>query len=209
MPIHKTHAEEFYRNMQSELRSGIFGALEFLGNLRDKDDWSFVIKGQALVEAAVTEAVLAKVGTSELKATIERLPLADEQIGKLAIAKDLGLMPAEQRRFTRRLAELRNRLAHRVEYVNFSLAGHVASLEATELSEWKKSITWFAQDRESQEAWADAAVSKPRIALYMSICMVVWMLKIAAAKIPKWLDAAELRTAEELFASLVPHDGNA
>jgi hypothetical protein len=211
MPISRVHLREVFDEVMSELRAGLHGPLKFLGSLSKDDDWSFVIKAQAMVEASVTEAILSKVGERSIRSVVERLPLADEQIGKINLAKELGLVSAEQRRFVRRLAELRNRLAHRVEHVNFSFEGYVQSLSAAEIRAWKSAVSWFALGQESENTWLEAAQTKPRVALFVSIFMLFALLKVSAveAEMPKKLDGAALRTAEELFSLFATHDGDA
>lgn len=59
----------------------------FIIDLLDQDDWSFVIKAHAMLEAAVTELVLEHLGETRLKEVVDRLPLSDGQIGKVVIAK--------------------------------------------------------------------------------------------------------------------------
>ena len=202
MPLTQAHFDRLLAEAKDELHSGAKGASEYLSRLHDDDDWSFVIKAQALVEAALTDAILAKIDQAAMKTVVERLPLADEQIGKLAIAKELGIMPVEQRRFVRRLAELRNRLAHRTEYIDFKLSEYVSGLAAPQLKEWQLATTWFSLGRDGADDWAKHAIDMPRMTLFVAVQMLVVLLHIGAveAQIPGRINAAALETAEELFA---------
>lgn len=208
MPLTQEQFDRLLNEIRADLQSGVSNASEYLERLHDEDDWSFVIKAQALVEAALTEAILAKIDQGAMKSIVERLPLADDQIGKLAIAKELGIMPLEQRRFIRRLAELRNRLAHRTEYVNFKLMEYVADLAPPQLKEWQLATTWFSLGKDSAESWSKHAVSMPRITLFVAVQMIVTMLHICAveAQAPRRISAAALETAEELFAAFAKRD---
>jgi hypothetical protein len=57
--------------------------------LNDGDDWSFVIKVHALVEAALTHAITATVAREELKDFCGALAIGDTKRGKLALAHRL------------------------------------------------------------------------------------------------------------------------
>ena len=203
MPIHREYAREIALGIKTELRTSLSASLDFLNRLDNDDDWSFVIKAQAIVEAAVTEAVVTKLGETAIRGTVERLPLADEQIGKLALAKELDLMTKEQRRFVRKMAELRNRLAHRVQDIDFEFSTYFQTLSASQKRDWRESIAWFAAGKESYNGWLESAEKNPRLTLYLAVFMLLAMLHVARvqADTPRKIDAAALRTAEELFAS--------
>lgn len=93
---------------------------DFLLKLFNEDDWSFVIKSNALVEAVISELLTAKAGDDRLHSLFRRLDLSNVESGKLAFAKALDLLTSEQRQFIRRLSELRNSLVHNVEGLSFS-----------------------------------------------------------------------------------------
>ena len=99
----------------------------FIAALPKEDDWSFTIKTQALIEAAVTQLVLAALGRKELAPAIEASNLLGRS-GKLAIAKALGLLDDDLAQFAERLGQLRNRLVHDVTKASFSFTSHLASL---------------------------------------------------------------------------------
>lgn len=67
----------------------------FLVNLLIKeDDWSFIIKLHALVEAAVSH-LLATICGEELLTVFTRLQLSSETVGKLAFAKALHTLDTD------------------------------------------------------------------------------------------------------------------
>lgn len=204
MPINRDYATKIIAGIPSELQTRFFASLDVMGRLHDDNDWSFVIKVQAIVEAAVTEAVIAKVGEPAILSIVERLPLADEEIGKLTLAKELNILPKEQRRFVRKMAELRNRLAHRVQDIEFDFSKYVESLNSSQLRDWKESVAWFAIERDNHEFWLQRAQEKPRLTVYLSIVLLLGMLDIAQveAETPRKINAAALRTVSELLASL-------
>jgi len=103
----------------------------FIGALPREADWSFTIKTQALIEAAITQLVLAALGRKELGPAIEAANLLGRS-GKLAMAQALGLLDTELGQFAERLGQLRNRLVHDVRKASFSYSEHLASLSKGE-----------------------------------------------------------------------------
>ena len=61
MYLHRDQADELLQGHLQGLLSSLQGHQSFLNQLLDGDDWSFVIKAQALVEGFVTQAVLAHI----------------------------------------------------------------------------------------------------------------------------------------------------
>lgn len=101
----------------------------FFEHLFKEDDWSFVIKLHALVEAATSRLIVSQLGRPELHDFVARLELSGTSIGKAPLATALGVFDSDERRFTRALSELRNSLVHRVENVRFSFPAYVESLD--------------------------------------------------------------------------------
>lgn len=210
MPLYREQAENLLKELKSHLFKGLFDRLDFIKRLESDDDWSFVIKMQALIEAAVTEAVVARTGEEKLKRVIKRLPLVDDEIGKLTIGRDLGLLTKPQRRFVQKMAALRNQLAHRVESVDFTFPEYLATLECAALRDWKESVAWFRGIHEAPEFWLDAAAEQPRVAIILAVFLLVGLLHVSAVEdgASRKINAAALQTTEELFARLLHHDND-
>ena len=83
----------------------------FFETLKAEDDWSFVIKSHALIEAACAEFLTARFGDYELLEVFSRLELSNKRTGKIAFLKELSLLNDDERRFVTELSELRNVLA--------------------------------------------------------------------------------------------------
>jgi len=105
----------------------------FFGRIFDEDDWSFIIKLHALVEAACTHLLLFHFREPQLSDVIARLELSNNTIGKLAFLKSLNLLGKSNRRYIRSLSELRNSLVHDIRNTVFSLEKMVSSLSSKEL----------------------------------------------------------------------------
>ena len=103
--------------------------------LRDEDDWSFIIKTQALLETALSYIIQISLGREELAGFIDSLNL-NGRTGKLAMVSALNLMRPEHIRYLERLSKLRNNLAHKIEYASFTLQGHLKSMNTGELNQF-------------------------------------------------------------------------
>ncbi len=112
----------------------------FYHKLLKEDDWSFVVKTHALIEAAVTHLLSKTTAISfrqfddlnldeELLAqAFSRLELSDKRKGKVSFSKALGLLMDYQRSFIHSLSEIRNAFVHDVRNVNLTVSKYFQSL---------------------------------------------------------------------------------
>jgi hypothetical protein len=201
MPLRRTQVDELFRELIQDIRSGAEKCASFLEKLDQDNDWAYLIKVQALIEASITEAIIARLGDERIRRLVERLPLADTEIGKIALAKDLDLLDSSQRKFVRRLASLRNNLAHRVDHVDFTFATYLSGLNAPQVDEWRRTIPWFPAKPEDSRSWGEYAFKHPRSAIWMSTYILAAMLQVSATESRTIRQTREmaLKTAEELY----------
>jgi len=204
MYLQRDQADALLQTSLTTIRERLHAHLDFVTELREGDDWSFVIKAQALLKACITEAILVRLGDDRIKKTVETMPLVGNNASKLQFAKDLGLINAPQRRFVKKLATLRNHLAHRVEYVNFKFPEYIASLDKKEWKDWQESIVWFEQTPSAREQWQEIALIQPRSAVLMGAFLVAALLAVEdnQAKLMRAIDAASEKTTTELLRYL-------
>jgi hypothetical protein len=100
----------------------------FFAGLASEDDWSFVIKIHALIEATVTH-LLSNAVDPKLRPVFERLPLSGGPFGKTTFAEAVGAMSRPERRFVQQLSELRNKLVHDVLRVSFRFDEYLGTLD--------------------------------------------------------------------------------
>jgi hypothetical protein len=98
---------------------------DFYLNLEKDDDWSFVIKLHALLEAAISGLLVEVLGYQELLEVISQLEMSNNTTGKIALVKALGLLDSEYRTFIRKLSEIRNKFVHDVSNVGITLQEYV------------------------------------------------------------------------------------
>lgn len=92
---------------------------DFVIRLLEEDDWSFVIKGHAVIEAAVTHLLIHSCDP-RLSPVLERLPLGGGKTGKISFIEHLDRLPEAAVTFVRRFSELRNSLIHGTGAFDFS-----------------------------------------------------------------------------------------
>lgn len=100
--------------------------------LLNEDDWAFVIKVHAVVEAALNSLIATHIGRSELHRFVERLGLRG-QTGKLKLAEDLGLIDKAHVRFVEELVKVRNYFAHDVAAIGMTLSAYIDGLPVNEV----------------------------------------------------------------------------
>lgn len=116
----------------------------FLESLRKEDDWSFVIKAHALIEAAITHTLVAFLDKPQLEGLFARMELTDKRSGKLAFATALEIISEDERRFLRAFSEIRNSLVHNISNVSFDFKFYIAHLDPNQLRAFSQAFSYFA-----------------------------------------------------------------
>src|SRR5689334_21604877 len=97
--------------------------------LLEEDDWSFIVKVYALVEAAATHLLTDVLGRPELTRIFSRLEMSDSQTGKLAFAEALSCFEQRDRVFIRELGKIRNKFVHDIHHISLTLPEYVSRLD--------------------------------------------------------------------------------
>ena len=119
----------------------------FFESLVQEDDWSFIIKLHALMEAAVTHLLVEAIARPSLQDIFSRIDMSNKQTGKLAFADKLELLGKDVRRFIRTLSELRNEFVHDVSNVNVDLVAFIQGLPAEREKGLRKAFGWGFPNR--------------------------------------------------------------
>jgi len=205
MYIQRKQALDLFREYLQDFTTVIESHNSYLDDLSTDSDWSFVIKAQALVESIATKSILANIGDDRLRKTVEVMPLVGEEVSKLAIAKSLGLLTKEQRRFIKKLASLRNKLAHRADYADFTFNEFFGAFNDRDKSDWQESIAWFANTKELKEKWKHIAIDDPRNTIYVGIFILVGLLELDGFKTQymRKLDETASNVTSDLLSQLI------
>jgi hypothetical protein len=132
------------RAIERELNVPV-GFLEKL--IEEADDWSFIIKLHALLDAAVTHLITFEIGREALRDTFAAMQMGDgRRNGKLAIAKKLGLLGDDVVSFIVTVGQIRNRFAHSVTAVNQRIEDYVTSRPEGEHETIYRCLAYFAPE---------------------------------------------------------------
>ena len=117
--------------------------IDFFKKLLEEDDWSFIIKLHALIEAACTDLLLHHLDEPNLKNIISRLELSNRTSGKLAFIKELDLLGATSRRYISALSEWRNNFVHNVQNCSASLDKIIIAMDRNEIKKFAVDFSPF------------------------------------------------------------------
>lgn len=201
MYVDKLKAIELLEIHSMSIAVDLKDKVEFMRSLLDADDWSMIIKTHALIETIITELIITCTEEDKLKPLIERLPLSDEQIGKLRILKDYNLLTVSQRLFIKRFSELRNMTVHKLENINFNLEEYINTFDKNQKKSWIKTLTWYTEEASVQEDWGIIILHQPKIGLWLSTMMLVSLVSLEIKKLQGSKKVRELSetTMEALF----------
>jgi len=167
----------------AEIENQLGLPIGFLKGLYDReDDWSFVIKAHAFLEAALTHLLADHLGKEDLLPVFAYLETSNVRTGKLAFVKAFDLLDKGARRFIHTLSELRNELVHEISNVNFNFATYVAQLSDQERKEFIGAFDYALIEvaRAGQRSMDDRlratldriVLSAPRLALVAGVAMI-------------------------------------
>jgi len=143
----------------------------FLHDLAEEaDDWSFIVKLHAVIEAAVNELMATKLD-KPVADVIERLNVSF----RIDILQASGAISRDDAQRMQTLGKLRNKLAHRVEHTNFELIALVDTdgkrkdfVESYIHPEWRFLL---------QQTETDHPQFRARYGLWLSVLQVVAITK--------------------------------
>jgi hypothetical protein len=185
----------------------------FCEGLLREDDWSFVIKLHAILEAAVTTILVEKMGYAALQPVFARIEMSQEGSGKLAFAEAVSLLDGIDRRFIRKLSELRNQLVHRIQNVSFTVRSHVDALDTNQKESFVKAFGLWNSEDNILPRLHKYAMAHPKDFVWQGGLMIlaILMMKVETIRTERDMDtklrkfgaetlARETMTLRELFA---------
>lgn len=143
----------------------------FFELLLREDDWSFVIKLHALLEAALAALLRDAIGRPEAEGFLARLPMSDAAAGKVELAKALGVLDKPYRRYLKKLSELRNHLVHDPNRIGIYLRQHFKQLSEDAR---RSAAQAFAVGFRADPGWRLAEFeNNPKFAIWISaLCLL-------------------------------------
>ena len=158
----------------------------FFAQLIKEDDWSFVIKLNALVEATCTDALAVRLHNPELADSLATLDLGHSKHGKVALLRKLEAISAEQAGLLRLLLELRNSLTHNVSQVGFSFSAYLSGLDSNQRAKFVDRVGHGMKPIVGGAPKETIILENPKLALWITVADALACLHLAH-------DVAELR----------------
>jgi hypothetical protein len=150
----------------------------FYSKLLQEDDWSFVIKLNALVEAACSDALAARLHAPELAACLATLDLGHSKHGKVVLLRTLGAIVNDQSAVLQLLYELRNKLAHNVSEVGFSFESYVAAMNKQQLALFVQRAGHGIKAGPAGESLEAFVPSNPKFSLWLTVAEILACLHL-------------------------------
>jgi hypothetical protein len=147
--------------------------LGFLTKLYREDDWSFIIRSHALVEAAVTKQLSSSLD-ARLTSVFQKLALSNAQTGKIVFAESMGLIDSTHKRFIRKLSEIRNFVVHDISNIVFDLKIYLNGLDANQKKAIARDLSFFASTPQSEKFWLQQTYSDPKFAIWTSTIFLLF-----------------------------------
>jgi hypothetical protein len=151
-----------------------------LHSLESDDDWTFVIKMHAIVEAALNHLLMTRLNNPRVNDVIAKLATNDRRKGKIAFIKAYDLLPENSCLFVQVLSEVRNTAVHNPKNFNLDLTKYVAELKEDQRPKWKRALSsWWvpfpdpqheaaAQHEAAGKREFESALDNPRHSIFSS-----------------------------------------
>lgn len=180
----------------------------FYDRLLKEDDWSFVIKLNALFEAATTHILVVRLQAPELEEALAHLDFAHSKYGKVVLLRKLEAITKEQAALLRMIAELRNDLVHDVSSVGFSFSAYVSSLDENQLERLIRAFGRGVADpvpiAKKNIPRKDFVKSNPKIALWITSIEVLACLYLEKAMTDLRLKQSVYEEARKMLTLSMP-----
>jgi hypothetical protein len=154
----------------------------FYDRILREDDWSFVIKLNALFEGVCTEVLSSRLSAPEILSALAHLDFGNTKCGKITMLRALDAITSEQATVLRALAELRNDLVHNISKVHFSFEGYLASRDTNQLKSVLKTFGHGVCDQVSIGGKTvprhEFVTSNPKMSLWLTAAEVLACLHL-------------------------------
>jgi hypothetical protein len=151
---------------------------DFYVRLLDEDDWSFVIKLDALVEAACSDALTSRLHAPELGPALATLDLGHSKHGKIRLLLALGALEKGQAAVLQTLYELRNKLAHNIGQVSFTFENHLTQLDKQQRASFIERAGYGIKPMVSGRSRELVVADNPKLSLWLTVSEILACLHL-------------------------------
>lgn len=154
----------------------------FFDSLKSEGDWSFILKCHALMESSCSFLLTSYFNNPNFEDVFSRLEMSDKKKGKLAFLQAVGLVVPEEVRFIAGLSELRNKIIHNIQGVNFSFSDHVSSLDKNQRQAFVKSFGYVYlktdENGKSVVNGTEFALADPKATVFSGVKFILAVIAI-------------------------------
>lgn len=154
----------------------------FIESLEQEDDWSFIIKSHALIEAALSTWIASHLDQPELIEPLSYIEIGHPKYGKVALTASLRLTSPYDRKLINNLTKLRNLLAHRIDYISFDLNSYISSLDKNQKQQFFDAFSYFyiRTDSNGKPVYPekDVVFNNPKQAIYLGVLMLLAFISV-------------------------------
>jgi energy-converting hydrogenase A subunit M len=192
-----------FQQVMSRVEKELGFPADFMINLLREDDWSFLIKIHAVIEAAITKTLCSHLDP-KLISIFEQLELNDSRTGKTAFAKSLLLLTCEQRQFITELSKVRNKVVHDIKRVSFKFSDFVKELDKNQRKNFIDAIISFTTSPEGKTAWRKYATEDPKVAIWANTfsLLIRTTTDAKSARIEKEIRLEKAKLWDDTFGKL-------
>lgn len=204
MYLRKEDGDKLLTELHTTIGDAVFDQFESLLSLVKKDQWTFIVKSHAIIEATIGDLVIALLGNQPLEQFVRKLPLHGEQGSKLALIRNYDCLEKEHITFLKEISELRNKLVHNTSNFDFDFNRYIADFDKNQRRSWRSKVLWFARtDETTLQNWQKILEVHPALTICIGIGMVLALVTTETKRlegVEKILRLSE-KTMSELFSN--------
>lgn len=149
----------------------------FFNKLIDEDDWTFIIKLSALLEAVTTNILIEKIDYRNLEESISFMDYANPRTGRIKFLKDMNVLSKEHYKVLEKFALLRNQVVHKIENVDFSFDKYIEGFDKGQKKSFVKDFGLGINDeikiKDIKISKHDFVLENPKLAIWITIGEVI------------------------------------
>jgi hypothetical protein len=153
----------------------------FFESIKEEDDWSFVIKLHALIEASITNILKNKFVDQNLVDIFSQMELSNKRTGKLAFIKKMNLLQKEYRNFISKFSELRNLIVHEISNVTFSFKNYIDQLNKDQKKSLSNALAVGIREKKSKNTSSyrlEQFIKDPKFCIWLSALCLLSILTV-------------------------------
>jgi len=179
----------------------------FSSFLKD-DDWSFIIKIHALLEAVASQLLANATGDIRLQKVFDRLELSNKDTGKMAFLKALELLTKKQKAYIILISNIRNDVVHDIKNMNFNFMNYIANMDDNQKASFIDRIIYFDATDKQRIVWRDFILSKPRESIYLATFYLIIQVhsKLKNIILEREYAAETIQSVKEMFEKINNED---